>query len=238
MSSFTTVVAVDSAHYSELLLSWKTWRKFRSEIWDNPLLVISDGTFDLSGLGHNDVTVVPPMDGEFPTQREKMLNSLAFLPAYHCHTEWFLKLDTDTVAMWKQAWLPQEWLESKNVFVASKWGYTKPASMQDELDAWACRERIGGRQPDRRPGMSNGVPVAKCNRVTSYVMLCRTRFARDVAVRCLGRLPVPSQDTVYWYLADRLGLPYLRVSMEKFGWRHGGSSIERVRELCLRSQVR
>ena len=40
---FTTVVAVDEKHRGQLRHVWPTWKAFRPQMMDHPLLLICDG---------------------------------------------------------------------------------------------------------------------------------------------------------------------------------------------------
>lgn len=227
---FTTYVAVDREHWPELELALLSWRKFCPSIIENPLVAIVDERFSLPPLSHPSVQEVrPAIKGGFcESQRERMLTALALEPA-NCQTEWFLKLDTDAVASRRINWPLDQWGTTDFAFVASPWGYTKPGGWMRDLDEWSVGKNFTRCKPSRSYSQRGGVEIAKCRRVISYAMLCRTAFAVEVASLCGDRLPVPSQDTVYWYLAERLGRNYLAINMQKFGWAHCGSSVARVR---------
>jgi len=227
---FTTYVAIDREHWPELELALLSWRKFCPAIIENPLVAIVDERFSLPPLSHPNVQEVrPAIKGGFcESQRERMLTALALEPA-NCQTEWFLKLDTDAVASRRINWPLDQWGTTDFAFVASPWGYTKPGGWMRDLDEWSVGKNFTRCKPSRSYSQRGGVEIAKCRRVISYAMLCRTAFAVEVASLCGDRLPVPSQDTVYWYLAERLGRNYLAINMQKFGWAHCGSSVARVR---------
>ena len=227
---FTTYVAVDREHWPELELALLSWRKFCPSIIENPLVAIVDERFSLPPLSHPNVQEVrPAIKGGFcESQRERMLTALALEPA-NCQTEWFLKLDTDAVASRRINWPLDQWGTTDFAFVASPWGYTKPGGWMRDLDEWSVGKNFTRCKPSRSYSQRGGVEIAKCRRVISYAVLCLKEFAVEVASLCGDRLPVPSQDTVYWYLAERLGRNYLAINMQKFGWAHCGSSVARVR---------
>ena len=226
----TTYVAVDREHLPELRLSLETWRKHRPEIWRGPLVLIVDGDLDLSFVEHPDMQVVPPVAGDYANQREKMLTSLTVLPAT-ATTPWYLKLDTDAVALRSGSWFDEGWFSGDFCLVSSPWGYTKPAYFLDQLDVWA--QGVPELASEGRPPRVYAGGVAKSKRIISYVMFGRTDWTEMVVGLLDGpKLPCPSQDTFLWYCAARMKDPFLRVKMSNFGWAHGGSSYRRVRELC------
>ncbi len=177
-------------------------------------------------------------------QRERALSALIFGPAKYVKTDWYLKLDTDAVAERSCAdWLQEDWFKPVGhrtepvtaetfalhfetpVFITNPWSFSKPADVIDRLDEW------GDTVPELRdyprlnlhpkPGWSR----VRHKRIISWCFFGRTDFARKVATMCEascgpGRLPVPSQDSVMWYVAKRQGRFFLRVGMKKFGWNH------------------
>lgn len=139
---FTTVVAVDDGHLRQLKLVWPTWRKHRPQIMEHPLLLICDAAVArriwrdrLAFLDHPDLQIetcdMPDAErNDDVTQREKMLSGLVFGAAQHVKTPWYLKLDTDTVALKPGDWLQDSWFGTNDagqlpVFVSNPWGYTK-----------------------------------------------------------------------------------------------------------------
>lgn len=181
-------------------------------------------------VSHDDVSFVLWHSKE-PKQRIKMLASLVHVPAQVVKTEWFLKLDTDAPAIRRADWIDTSWFK-KSVFVASPWGYTKPASSLDVLNEWADEKpefagtsRIIGKIDKLR----NRV---RYPRITSWLMFSRTSFAKRCASLCDGwTLPVPSQDTFMWYVAQRLRLRFKKVRFKNLGWGHYNKRnlIERCR---------
>lgn len=234
--NFTTFLAADREHWPELVVASRSWRRYFPAMWEQPLVIITDdclpgnetlGVVALE-LQHPHLSVIPPLACG-STQRERMLASLAILPGRFCETPWFLKLDTDTVAAREVTWPLDEWDRSGVEIYASRWSYTKPASWLDRLNAWAVEQGLPGASlPVRREETRRG-EVARSRRFTSYAMLCRT----DVAVRFAGivgdSLPVPSQDTSLWYLAERLGWLWRGVDMPSYGWKHCGSCLANVK---------
>lgn len=243
----TVIVAVDSPHIRELALSLPTWAVNVPGIARWPFLFIGDDDdsirdgreiFGESGIKRVEfarASDILPSDfpaGNAVTQRERMLTALAFAPL-RVQTQLFLKLDTDTIALPGDGdGVVDSWckIHSNTPIAAPRWGYTKPGHWLDTLDRWADRVAPGNAKPYRLP--SGG--VAKSPRIISYAMLGDTSFARE----CLmlngnaNRLPVPSQDTFYWYCAALLGREVLRLPTPRIRWRHAGGNMDKLQSLA------
>jgi hypothetical protein len=228
---FTLVVGVDEEHLAEWRLTWPTWARHRPELLGQPLLAVCDAarpesywSRTLGFLGHPRVTVVTWQQPGV-SQREKMLTGLTLAPAAHVRTPWFLKLDTDAVAAAPGDWLPDEWFAADGrgrepAFVASPWGYTKPADAILRLDDWGDGVPGLKGRPRIAPPAVAGATLVRHKRVISWCFFGRTAWLREVTAPCGGRLPVPSHDTFLWYCAERRGDFYRRVRMANAGWAH------------------
>ena len=224
---FTTVVAVDTEHLHELAAVFPTWWHFKPEIFQRPIWVVRDADVSASEIlratrGCVDrILDISPTAHAFENQREKMLTAIVRACA-NVETPYYLKLDTDAVATEPGDWILPQWFDFDPVFVASPWGYTKPAAWMPQLDAWAsAHPNLRDCRPPAYRMIGN---TARCQRMISWCMFGKTKFARyvseDLTGGVVGRLPVPSQDTLLWYIAERLRLPYVRVRMGRRGWRH------------------
>lgn len=234
---YTITIAVDRQHLEELRLSAVTWRAHRPEFFNKPWLFLSDGVSEKEirdALGQ--LIELPPVrvaqvnpQWDYWGQREKMLSSFVFYAPHYVKTPYFLKLDVDAMATFPCPWLDPKWFAGNPVFVSQKWGYTKPGGWLDELDRWADihpDERLrGGAAPHRVMGES----VAKSARIISWCCFIQTEFAHRLASYCAPRLPVPSQDTTMWYVAERLGEHFARVRFP--GWHHAGGNVRKMREI-------
>ena len=71
-------------------------------------------------------------------------------------------------------------------------------------------------------------------RVCSWIRLCRTSVARDIAAAChFGRMPVPSEDTLIWRWCERLKLRWMRWNFKAAGWTHYKRNYA---EMCLAAE--
>jgi hypothetical protein len=179
--------------------------------------------------------------GGYESQRAKMLNGLVFATALHVKTPWYLKLDADTYANRTTKWLEPNWfVERKDgyaAFIASPWGYTKPADALDRLDDWG--DTVDGLKDYPRlniPYEKDATRVCS-NRMASWVMFGNTAWLRKAIKFCTSRgpalpsLPVPSQDTFLYYVAARLGDPYITAKMKNMGWAHA-SKLSNLKREC------
>jgi hypothetical protein len=256
---FTTVLGVDAKTLEQLVVSAPTWRKYRPEMFARPFLVFYDSTeVALSklretllslGFGESPVRAVSwPIVGRQPyaNQREKMLTGFCHVSRF-VQTPWWLKVDTDAIALKPSDWAPAEWFEPDdsieydpeadrpdyllgldydpryNVIISSPWGYTKPGDQMAALDDWADGVDILAPYPRLDVPFTPGARRARHPRIASYVSFYRadwTRFASDIARHYCGfdKIPVPSQDGYHFYIAKRRGDRILRANMKRRGW--------------------
>jgi len=231
---FTTICAVDPEHLPELAAVFPTWWHFKPEIFQRPFWVLRDIRVHVEDIfvatnGAVDRIITVEDSDSFESQREKMLNALVYV-AQHIETPYYLKLDTDTVATGHGQWIKPEWFEGNPVFVASPWGYTKPAEFIERLDAWAnINHDLEDYPPPKRKIEGN---IARSRRIISWCMFGETAFTKMAISLFAGeKMPAPSQDTTLWYIAERLALPYRRVKMKKHGWRHV-HGLNRIRHVA------
>jgi hypothetical protein len=183
-----------------------------------------------------------PFYYEMKGQREKMLTALVHIPPHFVSTPYFLKLDTDCVAMGPGKWIEPWWFENDPVFVTSPWGYTKPANAIQILDDWGDTIEGLRDRPRLNIPFDPSAGMVRHRRIISYVFFCRTNWARETSdVICNsstgGRLPVPSQDTMHWYIAARRGDFFRTVNMKRYGWAHL-SGLDKIRHAAEEAQQR
>jgi len=256
--NFTTVIGIDRHHLTELQLSVQTWKRFRPEIFENPVIVF----YDRSDFEYGEIERM--VDAMFPTithlinwpmfadpadydlgiddkwhipQRNKMLSGFVHVPARYVETPYWLKLDTDTFARRESDWIDESWFEESPSIIAHPWGYTKPPNQIQLLDEWGDTVRFL-KVFDRlnyRPKPGSG--LVKHKRIISWCGFFRTAFTKSVAAMCKNTvgadlMPVPSQDGLMGYVAERMQHKILRVNMKKLGWDHVGRGLEKqVREV-------
>ena len=234
LSDITLVIAIDSRHLEELSYTWPTWMKFKPEITAMKKIVVYDKNqvkFNKLGIfsGH-DIRFIP---WEMPgvDQREKMLTSLVKIPATEVTTKWYLKLDVDTIATSSGPWIKDEWFITNPAYIAQGWSFSKPANVLEKLDDWGDTVPELSKFPRLNIPYDPKMSRVFSKRITSWCFFGRTDWTSKIWNLCNGRLPVPSQDTLMYYAATRLGEHTIRTSMKKLGWDH-----LRLRNLQIRSK--
>ena len=225
MDPFTIVVAVDKQHLKELKVVYPDWIEYKKEFRTYPWLIIRDSSVnedELDFLKRDNVKIVEWTDGNlYQSQRESMLTALTILPCLYVDTPWFLKIDTDAFALSDTEWIPK--LDPSVFCYSSPWGYSKPNNVVEFLDTWADARKLEG-IPLNLPYIKED-DVVKCNRFISWLYFGNTKMHKDIVKLFKIKsgkwmLPVPSQDTTLWYLAQRYGYKWEKVNFKKLGWTH------------------
>jgi hypothetical protein len=229
----TVVVAVDNKHLDEIQVSLPTWLKYKNfaqypflVIYDADELHLSDPRFEIfKGLNVEFVS----WKGTYASQREKMLTALTVLPGKQVKTDYYLKIDTDCVALDDQKWFDESWLKKGYVFISNPWSSTRPANAIELLDHWTAHNIQQSRPLNLPYNMADG--KIKHKRIISWLFLCKTEWSAKMAefFNKNGRYELPSissterkvsQDTVLWYLAESRGYKYKVFSFKSKGWDH------------------
>jgi hypothetical protein len=225
---FTIAVACDREHLAELANSFPTWMRCPI-LRERPILVglhpeinCSDVYQIIDYRRHKvSCTFVRPQDGW--SQREVMLSWFVLDMPHHVTTSHYLKIDCDSLFLGGD-WIERNWFIADPVLIAPSWNYSKPNDTYDRLDSWAATvPSLARREPPHRVKHHDRV---KSPRIISYVMFGRTEWTRQVAQWCGDRMPVPSQDGLLGYAAERGGFHYVRTRMPQ--WRHIGRGGEKL----------
>ena len=240
--SITLVVGIDANCFEQLKLSWRTWRLNRPEMWGWPMLLF----FDRDQLSYNAVVdfgsevmrhpnfqaVSWPLPGTpreaYSSQRDLMLSGHLFVPAQCATTEYAMKLDTDATARPHPRWLEQEWFAPDDrgrlpAWVCPRWFYTKGKQFLPILERWADGiPGIGSMPRLNIPQEPDQLRVGHA-RMCSWCSYFNCDFLRWAAETCWSslsefRLPVPSHDTVLFYLSERTKLHKKIASQKAVGW--------------------
>jgi len=212
LNDITLVIAIDKRHLEELSYTWPTWMKFKPELRDMKKIIIYDckqlQLKDLNIFNGYDVRLIPwHIDGV--DQREKMLTSLVRIPAREVTTKWYLKLDVDTIATASGKWIKDEWFEPYNgklpVYISHRWTFSKPANVLQVLDNWADKIDPLNKFPRLDIPFDPNSSRVTSKRIISWCFFGLTEWTRFVDSLCQPKLPVPSQDTLMYYCATRLG---------------------------------
>lgn len=209
--------------------------------FDRAALSVRDVLAVARDAGLSDATVGavpwPPTDTDYASQRERMLSGFVYAADYVA-TPWWLKIDTDAVALRTEDWEPADWFardpdaddppdasfaSGYYVWIASSWGYTKPADQMARLDDWADGVPELADRPRLDLPYTPGGKRCRHPRMASWLSFYRTdwtRWAAGLARSSVGpfKIPVPSQDGFHWYVSARRGNVGLRANMRRRGW--------------------
>ena len=229
-ADITVVTAVDKNHIERLESTLPTWIKLKKLTC--PIFVFAHEVdpSKTSISEFKNVKIIPWNIQGVETQRERMLSAFLFGVAEHVKTDFWLKLDSDTIALNDDdKWLNPSFFNYD--MVGQKWGYTKPGSMVPRIDHWLDGlYHIGGIKnfygvdgsyvlvgDDKKPEKLK----YQASRVISWIRFTRTSMIRDIAECChYGRMPVPSEDTLVWRWCDKIGLKWDRHDFKQYGWDH------------------
>lgn len=265
MIDFTTVVGVDDKHLKQLQMVYPTWIKHKPCLLEYPMVVFFDSESSVTEQYIRDTIQHPCLTVfEWPfvnvsyegnenskfnhPQRYKMLAGFVHVPAQVVNTKYWLKLDTDVVAVGKPDWIKDWWFDGGPTIIAHPWSYTKPPDQMLRLDQWVEQNKATLNPyllPTKEPlnmVPNPGASLYHHTRIISWCGFFNTNFtkeaAQDASNACgLLKLPVPSQDGYLWYYAQRMGYSIRRVNMKELAWEHWGtefnvrSAVER--SLCL-----
>lgn len=262
MIEFTTVCGVDRKHLKQLAWTWPTWKRHKPMLLERPMLIFFDRVQlteqDVRGVcDHPDLMCAEwPLPGtdygeDMPAeitkwervQRYKMLAGFVHIPALLVGTEYWLKIDTDSIATGCPDWIDPKWFDGRPAIVAQKWGFTKPANQMTVLDDWA--DRIGpvvfGRPRLDLPFDPTAGRMSH-KRIISWCGFFRTEFTRvcsglaNRSVPTPGGLPVKSQDGFMFYCAKRMGVGVVRINVKSRGWLHR-STMKNVEQESIKAML-
>lgn len=257
---FTVIVGVDGAHLWQVAPVMGTWLRHKPDIFNRPFVVFYDVATTyadavrgvLPGCIARTALLVPwgrPQEAQlvgegrwYAPQRQLMLAGFVHVPAaVQVGTPYWMKLDLDVVALPGPTHDPG-WLVCSDV-VGHSWGYTKPPGQMKELDDWC--EKAGVLSSCSPLGLVpvEGESTLKHRRICSFASFYRTYFTEWVAEACTryggpGYMPVPSQDGLHWYMAQRCRpSSIVYADMKSIGWKPIGSKTKLMKEvevsMCL-----
>jgi hypothetical protein len=215
IENLTAVTAVNGKYLGKFKTNFPLWMGMEN-VMELPFIIFAhtecyDDVVDFV----KDYDRMKVIKWEFPiagdNMREEMLSSFVFGTAKHVGTKYWMKLDCDCTPKADKLEFHEDTF--KSVITATGWHYTKmkgdPNSENgkhwlNKLDDWAdglpdfkgtnrlFPENIEGRRHSHK-------------RICSFCEVEKTMWTKHLASMCGDRLPIPSQDTVTWYAAERLG---------------------------------
>jgi len=234
---YTTVLAVDKETSRDLRGVWPTWRMLKPQLLQHPMLVICDAQAGDTIYWEHRLRFLREhprlrlVQWDWPNQddsdlanmdqRERMLTAFVKVPPAMVETPYWLKIDCDVVAHAPGDFIKLQWFAPGQYpsLIGPGWHYTKPATLPGILDRWAATI------PQLAPFPALNLPepepdeeIIATKRVCSWFMFISTAFSKLAADLCPGRLPVPSQDTLHWYIAQRRGDNIIRHQFRNDGW--------------------
>ncbi len=242
MNEITVVIGVDQNTAQQLAVSIPTWRKYRAEMFGWPWVLFYDRLAplgirpdDAQRLADEIVKVArcrivewPPGNVEYETPREKMVTGFVFVPPEFVQTDYWMKIDTDVLALGPADWFDEQWFARRYVWIAPSWGYTKAKGGGGKIVEWADRlETFGDRFWPRKPRLDLASKISgkkiKMSRMCSWVSYYDTNWTKRMAANASEhcgehRLPVPSQDTFHWYCSARSQELVAKINMKKRLW--------------------
>ena len=246
-SKITVVTACDVNHLPRLNATLPTWVRLKKLTC--PIIVFMHGVkLDDPSLNlikeYDNVRFVDWDQPGAETQRERMLSAFVLGVAKEVKTEFWLKLDSDTVATNANSFMKDGFFEYD--MIGHKWGYTKPGTMVPKIDYWmdgldklGKLEKYDFKGAEKKYKIDGDLDNPKktkfiSKRVISCIRLMKTSVTQEIASNVIfGRLPVFSEDTLVWRWCERLDLKWGRHNFKKAGWAHTKKDLDALAKAAL-----
>lgn len=210
----TLVTAVDAKYLLALKKNYEGWMTI-PQLVESPAICF----YDVKSVKPEELDFFEgekiPWDYDAPTQRARMLACFVLGVPNVVKTKYWMKVDADSVVKKKFHDFRINREIRKSHLTGHKWGYTKSKAREGELhflnalDKWWKGEPIF--PPNIPPDSRYGHP-----RIASYFCIQTLKLSEKVATLCDGKMPVPSHDTLVWYVAHRLGWKITRANFKKW----------------------
>lgn len=210
-----TIVSACDPYYVEILKwTFPNWIKYK-HIDKYPVIIfinsieLNDSRLDFLRLPN--VQLIPwskEKDLDNVTDhREEMLSAFFIGAARYVKTDYWLKLDSDSIATDNREFITPA-MKQYSIF-SHRWGYSRPDHIR-ALDSWVLtcpkhRRKLALSKPMIEQGRIEGRRFYhNSKRFISYICLQKTRFTRF----CVGlfkerRMPCSSQDTTAYFLIQK-----------------------------------
>jgi len=216
-SDLTIVTAFDAVYHDRVFSNFELWMNTIG-LREQKYLIFYNGFRSLSTQTrpfrqYKNVEFVPWSMNNATTKREEMLSCFVLAVPTHIRSKFWMKLDGDCKPKVSEFEFPDY---AKFTITAHPWGYTK---MKDggeptkhwlnTLDDWWGKDPLFDIQYD--PIKNRRVGHA---RFCSFCYFEKTEFTKKLAEKCGDRLPVPTQDTLTWYVSTQQKEPVNLVNMK------------------------
>jgi len=175
----------------------------------------------MTAFSNEDIKVVEWSHIPSKSMREEMLSAFVFGTAEQVKTKYWIKMDCDAIPKVNNFEIPIEAWSSH--VTAHKWGYTKVKHdpgyegkhWLNQLDDWAnkLKDFVGTKQLFNEKILK---PRFGHQRIATFFSVEKTAWTKHLAKMCGERMPIPSQDTLTWYCATRLGRKVLRHNFKRY----------------------
>ena len=236
----TLIICLDDESIQTLQYTWPTWMALKPWLGSLPTLILHpdslnrvDNCFDLFAE-HNDCEFIPIDEDSF---RNRLSSQLLQLAAERVQTPWHLKLDPEAIATSDVKWCFPNWFGQNDegklpVWLASPWGYTKPATKIAELDDWG--DQVLGLKEFSRldlPFSSDDDRIWH-DTISSWCVFVNTDWTHEITKQ-ISDFPACAYETLLYYLAARRKDYAMRISLKNYGWTHSfGKKHEKICKHC------
>ena len=232
-SEITIVTACDKKYVEQLKETLTNWIKYK-HIDKFQVIVYVNGfrrirrNKDLEFLKVlPNLRIIPWDMPNVEDQREKMLSAFVFGPAKDVTTPFWVKMDADSFACNDEPLLIPEMRDY--VMCGHKWGYGWAKHMAILIPWVNNHPRFESLPKDTFDQSKVDGRKYYQPRLNSYCQFHNTEFVKMAASLAGDRLPIPSHDTYLWYIAERLGLPYLRHNFKRHRGMNNKAGLDRVK---------
>jgi hypothetical protein len=216
-SDLTIVTAFDAVYHDRVYNNFEKWMKTEG-LREQKYVIFYNGFRSLATetrpfRRYKNVKFVPWSLPVAESKREEMLSCFVLGVPKHVRTKYWMKLDGDCSPKVKKFTFPDY---KSYTITAHPWGYTKikvddsaKVHWLNALDDWWGKTPLFTTRYDPQKDKK-----VRHSRYCSFCYFEKTEFTKRLAERCGERLPIPSQDTLTWYVATQLKEPINMIDMK------------------------
>ena len=231
LPGLTLVTYADAATADQLLRNWRSWMRYRPPLRGLRKIVLVDRGEPIDDelqrflQKQPQVRIVPVEAGPADWGRDRWTRPLFRDVARLVKTPWYLTLEPSAIAtapspLWLADWLAPDDQGRSISFIASPWGYTKPADAIEALDRWADSVPGLRESPQLQLEYDSASDRIRHETISSWCFFGDTNWTKEVGSYLRHRSPRVAHDTLAYYLARRRGEGFRRVKLKDYGWNH------------------